>query len=69
MKNFLEFCLHTDPKQPSLAGISLVLNGSNLEFTYTRAKAAVLDGVIFSVEWIDDLTQTNWSSAGVTEPS
>jgi aspartate oxidase len=67
MINFLEFCLRTDPTQPSQIPQSLVQNGANLEFTYTRAKAAVLDEVVFTVEWIDDLTQTNWSATGVSE--
>jgi hypothetical protein len=67
MTNFLEFCLRTDPTQASVLSQFLVLNGTNLEFTYMRAKAAVLDGVVFDVEWIDDLTQTNWSTAGVSE--
>ncbi len=65
--NFLEFCLKTDPTQPTLPVLALTRVGANLEFTYSRAKAAVLDGIVFTVEWIDDLTQTTWSTAGVSE--
>ena len=68
LTNFLEFCLHTDPKQAGEPVQSLIRNGANLEFTYTRAKAAVLDGIVFSVEWKDDFSVAGpWSTAGVTE--
>jgi len=67
MKNFIEFCLATDPIKPTQPGQSLIRNGGDLEFTYTRSKAAVLDGVIFAAKWNDDLTPPVWSSAGVTE--
>jgi ELWxxDGT repeat protein len=67
MVNFLEFCLHTDPTQPSLPGHALIRNGSNLEFTYARAKAAVLDGITFTVQWTDELVPTNWNAVGVSQ--
>ena len=67
LSNFLEFCLNQDPRQSSPPGYSLIRNGSNLEFTYSRAKAALFDGVVFSVEWIDDLNLTIWSTIGVSE--
>ena len=68
MSNFLEFCLGTDPKQAGEPVQSLIRNGANLEFSYMRAKAAVLDGIVFSVEWKDDLSFAgSWSTAGVTE--
>lgn len=35
-----------------------------LEFTYTRSKAAVADGIVFSVEWAENLGA--WSSIGIT---
>ncbi len=67
LSNFLEFCLSKDPKQSSQPAYSLIRNGSNLEFSYTRAKAALSDGVVFAVEWIDDLNLTTWSTSGVSE--
>jgi hypothetical protein len=42
-------------------------NGANLEFTYTRSKAAVLDGLAFTVEWSDTLLPGSWSNLDVTE--
>jgi hypothetical protein len=38
-----------------------------IEFFYSRAKAAIADGITFNVEWSDDLSSPNWSSVGVTE--
>jgi autotransporter-associated beta strand protein len=65
--NLLEFATAQNPLTPALAAIGLVKNGATLEFTYTRATAALADGVIFTVEWRDSLTTGAWSSAGVTE--
>ena len=67
LNNFTEFCLRTDPTLASRPQQSVERNGSNLELTYTRAKAAVLDGVVFAVKWNDDLSHGSWSEAGVTE--
>jgi hypothetical protein len=38
-----------------------------MEFLYPRAKGAIADGIVFTVEWSDDLTMSNWSSVGVSE--
>ena len=46
---------------------AMVLNGSEIEFTYTRFKAAMSDGVTFMVEWSDTLLLSSWSNAGVGE--
>jgi O-glycosyl hydrolase len=63
--NFHEFASGQNPFARTRATPSMVNKGSSLEFTYTRSKAAVLDGVTFTVEWIDDLSGTAWSSAGI----
>jgi hypothetical protein len=47
--------------------MTMVQNGANLEFTYTRSKAAVADGVSFTVEWSDTLAANSWSTVGVTQ--
>ena len=41
-------------------------NGANLEFTYTRSKAAVADGLTFSVEWSDSLASGSWTEVTAT---
>jgi autotransporter-associated beta strand protein len=65
--NFLEFALGLDPNAASVLPISLVKNGATLEFTYSRSKAAVLDGVAFQVEWSDAMLAGSWSGVGVSE--
>ena len=67
LSNLMEFATGNDPEQSSpMPGIPS-LNGNTIEFVYTRSKAAINDGFTFNVEWSDDLTSPNWSSAGVSE--
>jgi hypothetical protein len=65
LTNLLEFGTGSDPTQPSSAPGVLNRNGNNLEFIYTRADGAVSDGILFNVEWSDDLAA--WSNQGITE--
>ena len=65
--NLLEFATGQDPHTATLTTPALVKNGATLEFTYTRSKAAVADGVTFAVEWSDTLGTNSWDNAGVTE--
>lgn len=64
--NLLEFASATDPEIPNpiLTPISPPQAG-NVEFTYTRSKAAMAE-LTYQVEWSDDLLGP-WHSAGVTE--
>jgi hypothetical protein len=65
--NLLEFATAQNPHANARAAIGLVKNGATLEFTYTRANAALADGVTFIVEWSDTLLANSWSQTGVTE--
>ena len=65
--NFLEFSTGQNPIAATTAVTTLVRNGANLEFTYTRSNAALADGVIFAVEWSDTMADGSWSAAGVTQ--
>jgi hypothetical protein len=65
--NLYEFATGQNPFDSTRMSPTLTRNGANLEFTYTRSKAAVLDGVTFTVEWSDTLAPGAWSSIGVTE--
>jgi hypothetical protein len=67
LSNLLEFATGNDPTQANGTPGDLALNGTTLEFIYIRAKAAINDGIIFNVEWSDDLASPNWSTAGVSE--
>jgi hypothetical protein len=65
LTNLLELATHNDPTQFSAMPGTVEQNGSNLEFTYTRADGALSDGILFDVEWSDDLS--GWTTQGVTE--
>ncbi|MFN0130340.1 MAG: cadherin-like beta sandwich domain-containing protein [Verrucomicrobiales bacterium] len=65
--NVLEFATLRDPTRADSATGALSINGAVLEFRYQRAKAAVLDGLTFAVEWSNTLEPGSWSSAGVSE--
>lgn len=51
--NLLEYATATNPGVPNAFPASANKNGANLEFTYTRSKAAFLDGPNYTVEWND----------------
>ena len=67
LPNLMEFATDTDPTQGNAGPGDLVLADDTMEFLYTRTKAAINDGIIFRVEWSDDLTSPNWNTTGVTE--
>jgi hyaluronate lyase len=62
LANLLEYACATNPNTSSPAPASSVRNGNNLEYTYTKNKAAT--DVTFTVEWSDDLL--TWSTTSVT---
>ena len=63
--NLVEFATAQNPNATTLTTTGLVNNGAVLEFTYTRSKAAVLDGIAFTVEWSDTLEAGIWSTTGI----
>jgi autotransporter-associated beta strand protein len=65
--NLLEFATAQHPGAATQAIMGLVKNGAVLELTYTRATAALADGLTFTAEWSDTLAAGSWSSVGVTE--
>jgi hypothetical protein len=65
--NFYEFATGQNPFDGTRVSPTVMRNGANLEFTYTRSKAAVLDGLAFTVEWSDTLLPGSWSNLDVTE--
>jgi hypothetical protein len=67
IKNLLEFGTNTNPMIPNALATQVVRNGNIVELTYTRSKGAVSSGVIFDVEWNEQLSMPSWSTAGVTE--
>jgi hypothetical protein len=67
LTNLLEFATASDPTQPNNAPGTIAQNGNVLELTYTRSVGAMIDGIVFNVEWSDDLSLLSWSNSGVTE--
>lgn len=66
LENLVEFALALNPTNPSILPASMAIQSGQMEYTYTRSKAA-LGLVNFSVEWTDSLEDGTWTSAGVTE--
>ena len=67
LANLLELATGSDPKVSSNAPGTVTRNGDILEFAYNRSVGALNEGIIFNVEWSDDLSLPNWSTNGVTE--
>jgi autotransporter-associated beta strand protein len=61
--NLMEFATGQDPNAGTIALTSVVKSATNLEFTYTRSKAAFDDGYLFDVQYSNTLTPP-WTSAG-----
>jgi autotransporter-associated beta strand protein len=63
VSNLLEYATKMNTAANDVVPQSATKNGSNLEYIYTKNKAAT--DVTFTVEWSDDFT--TWSTAGVTQ--
>jgi alpha-tubulin suppressor-like RCC1 family protein len=67
LNNLLEYVMGSDPNDSGMIPATLALNGTNLEYTYTRSTAAKDAGVTYQVLWSDTLEVGSWSSQDVTE--
>lgn len=65
--NLMKFATGMDPTVPGTYPGTSSSSGGNIEFSYSRNKAAVLDGIIFQVEWSSTLEAGSWSGVGVSE--
>ena len=65
--NLMKFATGMNPGQTGTMPGTSSRSGAELVFTYLRSKAAVIDGITFTVEWSDALTSGSWSHANVTE--
>lgn len=63
--NLIEFATGQLPNAATTVSTPLMRNGATLDFTYTRSRAAMADGMSFFVEWSD--TFSGWSAVGVSE--
>lgn len=60
--NFYEFATGQNPLAASRITPAMVRSAAGMEFSYTRSKAAVAEGVAFIVEWSDTLAEGSWST-------
>jgi alpha-tubulin suppressor-like RCC1 family protein len=67
--NLIKFATGMNPALPGTMPGACIPSGDELVFTYSRSKAAVIDGLAFTVEWSDDLTKPGWSHVDVRETS
>ncbi len=65
--NLLEFATEQNPHANTRAISGLTGHAPALVMTYPRSRAAMSDGMVFTVEWSDTLATGSWSGAGVTE--
>ena len=66
IRNLMEFALGLDPMLPSVLPAALIINGNQMEYTYTRSKAA-LATVTFIVERTASLSAESWTTQDVSE--
>ena len=67
LSNLMEFATGSNPNAPGTTSQRIARNGSNLEYIYTRSKAALEGGCSFTVEYSDTLAPGSWRTSGVTE--
>jgi hypothetical protein len=67
LNNLLEYALGLEPNTAGVLPAFLVLNGANLEYTYSRDMAAKENGINYQIEWSDTLETGSWSSETVVE--
>lgn len=67
VSNFIEFAMNLNPSQSTAPPVSAALAGGSIEYIYSRSKAALQDGLTFTVEWSSSPGTPPWSTAGVTE--
>lgn len=63
-QNLIEYACAMNPHTGNITPFSMARNGGNLEFIYTKNKAAT--DVLYTVEWSDTLAVSSWSSTGIT---
>jgi autotransporter-associated beta strand protein len=62
--DLLEYATGQDPNAATLAQSGMSVLAGQMQFTYTRSKAAFDEGYLFDVQYSDTLTPDSWTSAG-----
>ncbi len=63
--NLLKFATGMAPGSAGSQPVSVGNDAGGITFSYSRAKAAVTDGIEFAIEWSDGLSDGTWSTSGV----
>ena len=67
LANLAEYALGLNPGLSDSSPGGVTLNGSVLEYRYSRSMSARNSGVVCFAEWSDTLAVNDWSTANVTE--
>jgi hypothetical protein len=67
ISNLMKFATGMNPTHPGTIPYNFFNSADNLVFKYSRSKAAVIDGISFTVEWSDTLTSDSWNHSEVSE--
>jgi autotransporter-associated beta strand protein len=67
LTNLAEYALGLNPSLFDSSPGGVDLNGSVLEYRYSRSLSARNSGVVYLAEWSDTLADNDWSTANVTE--
>lgn len=67
LNNLLEYALGLNPNASGTLPASIVLNGADLEYTYTRSTGARENGITYQVEWSESLAVGSWSTETVNQ--
>lgn len=65
--NLIKFATGMPPGSAGIHPVSVGKDAGGMNFSYSRAKAAVADGIEFAIEWSDGLNDGTWSSSGVVQ--
>ena len=65
IQNLIKFATGMPPGSPGTQPVSVGKVGGGFTFSFSRAKAAVADGIELALEWSTDLTDGSWTSSGV----
>ena len=64
--NLMKFATGMDPSKTGRQPGTIQHSSASIVFTYNRSKAALSDGVQFTVEWSDTLAPGSWSADGAS---
>lgn len=67
ISNQMEYALGLNPNTSGVIPAALVVDGAQLEYTYTRSTAAREAGLTYQIEWSETLEPGSWTSENVAQ--